>query len=134
MLKLIVCLWNPGQRYKFTRHNTWFIVGDWIAEEFGFTKFIFNKKFESEVSSWKIGKWPVVLVKPQTFMNLSWNAVIKIVNFYKILSKDILVVHDDIDLPLWKVKLKFNGSHWGHNWVRDIINKLKTDKFWSLTI
>ncbi len=133
-MKLIVWLWNPWKEYEFTRHNAGFIVLDWIKDHFGFTSFLNNKKFLSLVSSWKIWKWPILLVKPQTFMNLSWNAVVKIVNFYKIQSKDILVVHDDIDLPLGKIKLKYNWSHGWHNWVKDIINKLWTDKFWRLKV
>lgn len=131
-MKLVVWLGNPGDKYKFTRHNAGFLILDMIQEEFWFTQFLLNKKFNAEVATWKINKWPIILVKPLTFMNLSGDAVKKIVNFYKILPKDILVIHDDIDLPLWKIKLKFNWSHWWHNGVRDIINKLKTDKFWRL--
>lgn len=133
-MKLIVGLWNPWKEYEFTRHNVGFIVLDWIKDCYNFTSFLQNKKFNALISSWKIGKWTILLAKPQTFMNLSWNSVVKIINFYKIKFKDILVVHDDIDLPFWKIKLKYNGSHGWHNWVKDIINKIWTDKFWRLKI
>ena len=133
-MKLIVGLWNPGEKYKLNRHNIGFIVVDWVAEYFWFTQFLFNKKFNSFVCTGKIWKRPIIIIKPQTFMNLSWEAVSKVVNFYKIDLKDILVVHDDLDLPLWKIKLKFNWSSWWHNGVKDIIKHLKTDKFWRLKI
>ena len=134
MLKLVVWLWNPWDKYRYTRHNIWFIVLDWIKDKYQFTNFLFNKKFNAELSSWKIGKFPIILVKPLTFMNLSGEAVWKIVRYYKIKPKDILIVHDDIDLPLWKIKLKYNWSSWWHNWIKSIINHLKTDKFWRLKI
>jgi PTH1 family peptidyl-tRNA hydrolase len=70
-MKLIVGLGNPGDKYKFTRHNIGFIVADWIVEHYGFTSFLFNKKFNAYISSGKIGKWPILVAKPQTFMNLS---------------------------------------------------------------
>ncbi len=134
MIKLVVWLGNPGKEYNYTRHNIWFWAVDWIADYYGFTKFLFNKKFNAELSTGKIGKWAIVLAKPQTFMNLSWDSVSKLINFYKIDFKDILVIHDDIDLPFWKIKLKRNWSSGGHNWIKDIVKKIWTDKFWRLKL
>ncbi len=133
-LKLIVGLGNPWNEYKLTRHNIWFIILDWFQNEFDFTTFLFNKKFNAEISTGKYRKWPTILVKPQTYMNLSWDTVKRIINFYKINPKDILVIHDDIDLSFGKIKLKWNGSHWWHNGIKDIIKKISTDKFWRLKL
>jgi len=94
-MKIIVGLGNPGNQYKKYRHNTGFILLDKLAEGRGL-KWKESSKFESEIAEWG----DFILVKPQTFMNNSGDAVSKIMNFYKISEEDLIVVHDDVDLEL----------------------------------
>lgn len=130
--KLIVWLWNPWEKYEDTKHNVWFKIIDMIAEHALGTDFLFDKKFNGKVSISKDGKYIIFFLKPETFMNLSWEAVSKISNFYKIEPKNILVIHDEIDLDPWKIKLKWNGWDNGHNGLKDISKKLWTNKYWKL--
>jgi len=130
--KLIVWLWNPGIKYENTKHNIWFKIVDLIANYAGWTSFLFDKKFNAEISIAKDGKYMIIFAKPQTFMNLSGDAVSKIVNFYKIDNKDILVIHDEIDLEPWKIKLKWNWWDNGHNGLKSITQKLWTNQYWKL--
>ncbi len=130
--KLIVGLGNPGKEYELTRHNIGFIVVDWIADYADWTKFMFDKKFNAEISIAKDWKYMMIFAKPLTFMNLSWEAVAKLVNYYKIDTKNLLVIHDELDLAEWQIKLKWNGWHNGHNWLKSIDNKLWTNKYWRL--
>ena len=133
-VKLIVGLGNPGQKYKNTRHNIGFEVVDMWASEIGATKFLFEKRFNALVSMGSFKKWKLLFLKPQTYMNLSGDAVSKALNFYKISPDQMLVVHDELDLPLGEVKLKWNWGHNGHKWVKDIMQKINSDKFWRLKI
>jgi len=130
--KIIVWLWNPWKEYEDTRHNIWFKIVEWIADYAEWTKFLFDKKFNAEISIAKDGKYMMIFVKPQTFMNLSWESVSKIANFYKVESKNILVIHDELDLPEWQLKLKWNWGHNWHNWLKSIDNKLWTNKYWKI--
>ena len=131
-VKLIVWLWNPWQKYENTIHNIWFKIVELIANYSDGTDFLFDKKFNAEISIAKDGKYMIIFAKPQTFMNLSWDAVSKIANFYKIESKNILVIHDEIDLEPWKIKLKWNWWDNGHNWLKSITQKLWTNQYWKL--
>ena len=128
-MKLIVGLGNPGEKYEKTRHNLGFMVVDELAREMlslAKTKWQENKKFNSQF----IGIGPqAILVKPQTMMNASGFAVTKMSNFYKIKPEDIWVVHDDVDLPLGKIKIRLGGATAGHHGVESIIQQLGTDKF-----
>lgn len=128
-MKLFVWIWNYPKNYEFTRHNIWFLILDYIKLNFWFSDFLINKKFNSELAYWKIENYDIVLMKPLTYVNLSWNAVVPFIRYYNINIKDLLVIHDDIDLEIWKIKLKFNWSHWWHNWIKDISNKLWTLEF-----
>ncbi len=128
-MKLIIWLWNPGSEYAATRHNIGFLVLDELVHHFDGTNFLFNKKFSAEVATGMIGKTQVLYVKPQTFMNKSWISVKALASFYDIDSEDILVIHDDIDHAFGAIKLKFRGSHGGHNGLRDIIEKIGGQKF-----
>lgn len=144
-MKIIIGLGNPGQEYQNNRHNIGFLVLDEIQKKFGFPKFSFNKKFNAEISE-KSGNFnflekirikkssKVILVKPQTFMNRSGEAVQKIMHFYKAKPEDILVIHDDLDIVVGKSKTSKNSSAAGHNGVQDIINKLGTQDFMRLRI
>lgn len=133
-MKLIVWLWNPWVHYQSTRHNLGWIVLDQIVEYFWWTDFLSHQKFWSHISSWLIGKRQVMYVKPQTYMNNSWSPVYKIRTYYNITLDNILVIHDDIDLEDHTIKLKYNGSHWWHNWVRDITRRLDSKAFWRLKL
>ena len=131
-IKVIVWLWNPWEEYENTRHNVWFKIVDMISDYSDGTDFLFDKKFNAKISVAKDGKYMIIFVKPQTFMNLSWDAVMKVINFYKIEFENLLVIHDEIDLEEWKIKLKWSGWDNGHNWLKDITKKLWTNKYWKL--
>lgn len=115
---LIVGLGNPGAEYVNTRHNVGFMAADAIAAKFGFGSF--KAKFDGLIAEGKIGGEKVYLLKPQTFMNLSGNSVVKAAHFYKILPYDIVVIHDDIDLPVGKIKAKIGGGTGGHNGLKSL--------------
>ncbi|KAK7251596.1 hypothetical protein RIF29_34928 [Crotalaria pallida] len=120
---LIVGLGNPGKKYSGTRHNVGFEMVDTIAEAEGISmssvsfKALFGKGF--------IGDVPVILAKPQTFMNLSGESVGAIVSYYKIPLKQVLVIFDDLDLPFAKLRLLPKGGHGGHNGMKSVLNHLK---------
>ena len=115
---LIVGLGNPGKEYANTRHNAGFMVVDAIAEAYSFGKF--KEKFDGLIAEGMIAGEKVYILKPQTYMNLSGNAVVKAAQFYKILPQNIVVVHDDMDLPLGKIKAKIGGGSGGHNGLKSI--------------
>jgi len=136
-MKLIIGLGNPGKEYIDTRHNVGFILLDKIQEVWNFSKFKFNKKFNSEISKkWEMGKGKgeILLVKPQTFMNRSGEAVQTILDFYKLEPKDIIVIHDDLDIELGKYKIAVDSSSAGHKGVQNIIDQLGTQKFTRIRI
>ena len=126
-MKLIVGLGNPGKEYENTRHNSGFCVMDAIAKECNVE--INQKKFKALVAQTRIGKESVLLMKPQTYMNLSGEALIQAVNFYHIDIKDILVIYDDLDLPVGKIRLREKGSAGGHNGIKNIIANLGSSVF-----
>lgn len=128
-MKLIVGLGNPGKEYEFTRHNVGFMILDsYLNNE------TWKKKFEALYQIKMIEGEKVLFLKPQTFMNLSGKAVLQAVKFYDIKSQNILIVHDDLDLPFETFKLKFNSSSGGHNGIKSIINSLGTESFARLKI
>jgi len=131
-IKLIVGLGNPGSKYDKTRHNAGFWFLDELARQYHGT-FQAEKKLSADVAKVNVDSQPVWLQKPQTFMNLSGRAVQQISTFYKFKPGQILVAHDEIDLPVGKMKLKRAGGHGGHNGLRDIISHLGKD-FWRLRI
>lgn len=115
---LIVGLGNPGAEYAKTRHNVGFMVADALADKYGFSPF--RSKFDGLIAEGKIGDEKVYLLKPQTYMNLSGNSVVKAATFYKILPQNIVVIHDDMDLPVGKLKAKIGGGAGGHNGLKSI--------------
>ena len=115
---LIVGLGNPGTEYAGTRHNVGFMAADFLQQKFGFGPY--RDKFDGEIAEGKIGSEKVYLLKPHTYMNLSGNAVVKAANFYKILPQNIVVIHDDMDLPVGKIKSKNGGGSGGHNGIKSI--------------
>lgn len=132
-MKLIVGLGNPGEEYKNTRHNTGFIMLDFILgdkvewkESCGKTRGLFYKD--------SIAGKPVEFLKPLTFMNNSGKAVLCAKDYRKTQLKDIVVIHDDIDLPIGKMKISFNRSSGGHNGLGSIIKALKSEEFLRIRI
>jgi len=128
-MRLIVGLGNPGEKYQNTRHNLGFMVLDELARKMLpllKTKWQEDKKDNSQFI--KIDS-QLILVEPQTMMNASGFAVAKMANFYKVKPEDIWVVHDDVDLPLAKIKIRLGGAAAGHHGVESIIQQLGTDKF-----
>ena len=115
---LIVGLGNPGKEYDRTRHNAGFMAVDALAEAYSFAPF--KEKFDGLIAEGKIDNEKCYILKPQTYMNLSGNAVVKAANFYKILPQNVIVIHDDMDLPLGKMKAKLGGGAGGHNGLKSI--------------
>lgn len=116
---LIVGLGNPGLQYEKTRHNAGFMVIDALAEKYGvgFPK----RKYDALIGECKIGDNRIMLVKPQTFMNLSGKAVTAICSFYKIPYDKVIVMFDDVSLDVGKIRVRRKGSDGGHNGIKDII-------------
>lgn len=133
LMKIIIGLGNPQIKYNDTRHNAGFIFLDKLQSQWEFPDFEFNKKFNAEISEGnyklKAKSYKLFLVKPQTYMNLSGVAVKAILDFYKLSPNDILVIHDDIDIPLGKYKIAVDSSSAGHNGIQNIIDQLGTQKF-----
>ncbi|MDZ4384892.1 MAG: aminoacyl-tRNA hydrolase [Candidatus Moranbacteria bacterium] len=133
-MKIIVGLGNPGREYAGTRHNIGFEIIDGLKEASGFPDFESHKKFNAEISKGIIDNAEVLLVKPQTFMNLSGTAVRSLLDFYKSSADDIIVVQDDLDIALGKYKVSADSSSAGHNGVQSIIDQLGTQKFKRLRV
>ena len=131
-IKLIVGLGNPGAQYEGTRHNAGFWWVDQVCAETG-SKLNLEAKFFGHAGKLKSNDeaW---LLKPTTFMNASGRAVGAIAKFYKITPEQILVIHDELDLPPGTTKLKKGGGHGGHNGLKDIAAQLGTPDFWRLRI
>ena len=117
-MKLFVGLGNPGAKYARNRHNIGFMAVDRIASDHGFAPW--RGKFQGKVSEGRLGSGKVILLKPETFMNLSGQSVGEAMRFYKLDSTDITVFHDEIDLAPAKVRVKAGGGHAGHNGLRSI--------------
>ena len=115
---LVVGLGNPGAEYAGTRHNVGFMAADAVHEKYGFG--VFRAKFDGLIAEGSIEGEKVYLLKPQTFMNLSGNSVVKAAQFYKILPQNVVVIHDDMDLPVGKLKAKTGGGAGGHNGLKSI--------------
>jgi len=139
-MRLIIWLWNPGKEYKKTKHNIWFMFLDFLINPLTplsggtFSDFKLESKFKWEVSQWIFAGEKTILLKPQTYMNLSWESIRKIVDFYKIDLEDIIVIFDDLSLEFSKIRFRDKWSAGWHNWVKDIIkhfwNDFKRIKVW----
>ena len=129
---LVVGLGDPGAEYAFTRHNTGFLALDAIAGSLGVR--IDRAKFRAFVGEAVIAEKRVLLVKPQTFMNLSGESVAPVVKYHNATPADLLVVQDDIDLAVGRLRIRTGGSCGGHNGVRNIIERLGTPNFTRLKI
>lgn len=127
-MKLIVWLWNPWKEYENTRHNAWFLFIDWLKNDLNLVwEFKNDSKFKWEILETIINWEKTFLLKPQTFMNLSWESILKIMSFYKIEKKDIIIIFDDISLEVGKIRFRENWSSWWQNWVKSIISNIWDD-------
>jgi PTH1 family peptidyl-tRNA hydrolase len=131
-MKVVVGLGNPGSRYAGTRHNAGFEVIDRLAESPRTGPF--SSRFQAQVAELSEDTQRVLLVKPETFMNLSGRCVRQIVDFYKVAAEDLLIVCDDVNLPLGRLRVRARGTHGGHNGLRDIQNHLGTTEYARLRI
>lgn len=124
---IIAGLGNPGKKYENTRHNMGFIAIDLLAEEFGIK--VDKLKFKSLVGEGRIAGQRVLLMKPQTYMNLSGEAIREAVNFYKIEPEELIVIYDDIDIPTGTFRIRKKGSAGTHNGMRSVVYQIQSDQF-----
>lgn len=130
-MKLIVGLGNPGSKYDNTRHNVGFMFLDYLANSY---QVKFNSKQNYQLAEINVGGEKVLLLKPQTFMNLSGEAVNAVCKFYKITNHDIIVIYDDLDMDFGRLRVKDNSSSGGHNGIKNIINHLHTQEFMRIKV
>jgi len=134
-MKLIIGLGNPGEEYQKTRHNAGFLAVDKIVSRCSdIPTFNFRSKFKAEISQGIINNEKVILVKPMTFMNNSGQAVQAVLDYYKINPKNIIIIHDDLDIPLGEFKISKNKNSGGHKGVQSIIDCLGTKDFMRIRI
>jgi PTH1 family peptidyl-tRNA hydrolase len=133
MIKLFVGLGNPGAEYEDTRHNAGFWWIDAMARDLN-VNLVPDKSYFAKVARTQIKGQTIWLLEPQTFMNLSGKSVGALAKFFKIAPQEILVAHDELDVVPGEAKLKFGGSHAGHNGLRDIHAQLGTGDYWRLRI
>jgi len=132
-MKLIVGLGNPGGEYKKTRHNVGFIFLNSFLSKEGVS--LDKKKFKGEYIEFVSSKGnKAILLEPQTYMNLSGDSIVDFARYYKISSEDILVIHDDLDLEVGKLRIRSKGSSGGHNGLKSIIARLETENFKRIRI
>ena len=130
-MKLIVGLGNPGKNYINTRHNCGFRAIDFYAKKKSLT---FKNKYNGEYCKNIINGEKIILLKPQTFMNLSGECVIKFFNYYNLELKDVLIIYDEVDYEVGTFKIKRGGRDNGHNGIKNIINQLKSEDVYRLKI
>jgi peptidyl-tRNA hydrolase, PTH1 family len=133
MIKLFVGLGNPGPEYEATRHNAGFWWIDALARELKL-QLTAERTWRGLVARGNVHGQVLWLLEPQTFMNLSGHSVAALARFYKIAPAEILVVHDELDIPAGQAKLKFGGGHGGHNGLRDLHAQLGTPDYWRLRL
>jgi PTH1 family peptidyl-tRNA hydrolase len=131
-IKLIAGLGNPGARYAHSRHNIGFMIADRFAK--GHDMKFARRRFNAEVAEGEVAGERVAVIKPQTFMNSSGEAVSKFFSFYKVAPQDLLVIYDDLDLPLGKLRLRPRGSAGGHHGMESIIARIGTTDFPRLRV
>lgn len=129
---IVAGLGNPGEQYEYTRHNAGFLVADALGDKGDFP--IQKLKYHALTNTAEIGGQGVLVMKPTTFMNLSGEAVGEAARFYKIPADHVLVISDDVDLPLGKLRIRRSGSAGGHNGLKSIIQHLGTDQFPRLRV
>ena len=130
--KLIVGLGNPGPQYSWTRHNAGFMVLDRFCQSAGIA--VTRKNFTGLYGEGSFQGERLLLLKPQTFMNISGRSVAQALNFHKLSLQDIIVIHDDLDIPFGRVKLKEGGGHAGHNGLRSLLQETGSGEFLRLRL
>jgi PTH1 family peptidyl-tRNA hydrolase len=131
-VKLVVGLGNPGRAYRWTRHNMGFWLVERFAKELGID--LSRRGFLSVYGRGKIENEEVILAKPLTYMNLSGEAVRRLLHFFKIPPENLVVLHDDLDLPFGKIRIRLRGGHGGHQGVKSIVEALGNDGFVRLKV
>ncbi|HIX83785.1 MAG TPA: aminoacyl-tRNA hydrolase [Candidatus Megamonas gallistercoris] len=126
-MKIIVGLGNPGNEYAKTRHNVGFMLIDALADNLNIT--LWKDKFNAQIAEGRIGTEKILLVKPQTYMNNSGEAVGPLMRWYKLEPEDIIVAHDDMDIPAGTVRIRKKGSSGGHNGIKSLIAHLGSENF-----
>lgn len=129
---LIVGLGNPGSEYEYNRHNIGFMALDAIADKFSLTNF--RRKFKGQMVEGKIEGRKVVLLKPETFMNLSGQSVSELASYYKIPVGKMVVIHDELDLPPGKLRVKTGGGAAGHNGLKSLDQHLPSNEYHRIRI
>lgn len=124
---IIAGLGNPGSKYENTRHNMGFKAIDAMASEFGID--VNRAKFKGLIGEGHIGSEKVILLKPQTYMNLSGQSVREIMNFYKIPEENLIVIYDDFDLPIGSIRVRKSGGPGTHNGMKSVVQELGSRKF-----
>ena len=132
LMKIIAGLGNPGQKYDKTKHNTGFMTMDHYLDEKDLS--LDKDKFEGHWTKQKINGEDVILLEPQTYMNESGRSVSQVANFFKVDPADVLIIQDDMDMPIGKIRIRANGKSGGHNGIKSIIRDLGTEKFNRLKI
>ncbi len=130
--KLIVGLGNPGPKYSWTRHNAGFMVLDELSRRAGIP--VSRKTFSGLFGEGQYGSERLLLLKPQTFMNLSGRSVNPALHFHRLSLQDLIVIHDDLDIPFGRVKMKEGGGHAGHNGLRSIMQELGGGQFTRIRV
>jgi len=133
-MKLIIGLGNPGKEYVWTRHNVGFMVIDQIVKDLKLSKLKLEEKRKAEITTSGNGRDKILLAKPQTFMNVSGEAVGALLRFYKIRPQNLIVIVDDVNLELGDVRVREKGSAGGHNGLKSIIETLGTNEFKRIRI
>ncbi len=133
-IKLIIGIGNPGEEYKDTRHNIGFMMLDYIARKNEFGNFEMNKKLNALTAKGKLEGSPIMLAKPQIYVNKSGEAVSKLIKNFKLKIENLLVIQDDLDIPFGNTKLSFDKNSGGHKGVESVMKALKTKKFYRLRI
>jgi peptidyl-tRNA hydrolase, PTH1 family len=131
-VRLIVGLGNPGQEYRWTRHNMGFLVLEHLAKKEEIQ--LARRRFQAVFGPGRIARRDVILAKPLTYMNLSGEAVGRLLRFFHIPPEDLIVVHDDLDLPFGKLRIRVQGGHGGHQGVKSIIECVGSNEFIRLKI
>lgn len=131
-MKIIVGLGNPEKEYKNTRHNIGFEVINKLSKDCNIE--INKAKYKAHLGEGVISNERVIILKPQTYMNLSGESIADILNFLKLTSKDIIIVYDDVSLPVGDIKIREKGSAGGHNGIKSIISRLGTDEFLRIKV
>lgn len=126
-MKLLVGLGNPGDKYRGTRHNVGFSAMSYVANHYQFPDFKKHAKYKALITEGIIAGEKVILLKPQTFMNLSGEAVLPLLSFYKLKPEDVVIVYDELDVDCGEIRLKKTGGAAGHNGIKSVINAIGPD-------